>query len=161
MTSYPFQPNASQNFVFNPVLDGVTYVATITWNVFGQRWYLNLVDVSGNLILCTAVASSADPLPLAALSWNEGLVTAQTVQPHNIPVGAQANLLLQGDTPSGFDGLYLVTATGPTSFTYELATDPGSPVQLGSCGGVVDLAAGLFDSLLLYFDASASFVTVP
>lgn len=161
MTVYPFQPNAAQNLVFNPVLDGVTYTATVTWNVFGQRWYLNLTDVNGNLVLCTAVVSSADPQPLAALSWSDGLVTAETVDPHGVPVGAQANLLLQGDTPSGYDGLQLVTATGPSGFTYPLATDPGTAVQLGACGGIVDLGAGLFGSLLLYFAASASFATVP
>lgn len=159
---YPFQPNAGQNFVFNPTLDGNSYVATIVWNVFGQRWYLNLTDTSGNLIVYKAVVSSADPQPLASLAWSAGIVTVSTVTPHGIPVGARANLLLQGDTPGGFDGAQLVTSISADGFTYELGSDPGSSVQLGTCNGYVDLTAGLFKtSMFMYYDASASFLVLP
>lgn len=160
--NFPFQPSALQNFVFNPVLDGVTYVATIEWNVFGQRWYLRLNDNSGNLVLYKAVVSSADPLPLASLSWSGGTATATTSAPLGLPLGSQAALLLAGSTPDGYNGLVLATVTGPSAFTFELDADPGSLVQLGSYGGVVDLTAGLFQvSKLLYLNATGSFVTVP
>lgn len=160
--NFPFQPSALQNFVFNPVLDGVTYVATVEWNVYGQRWYLRLADNSGNVVLYKAVASSADPQPLASLSWSRGTASATTTAPLGLPVGSQAALLLAGVTPAGYNGLVLATVTGRSSFTFELAEDPGSLVQLGSYGAIVDLVAGLFQvSKLLYLNATGSFVTVP
>lgn len=159
---FPFNPSSQQNQVFNPVLDGNTYVATIEWNVFAQRWYLRLNDTSGNLIVYKAVVSSQDPQPLASLSWKQGVVTAGTVNPHWIPLGAQAVLLLQGDTPSAFDGVYTGTATGTNEFTYELANDPGALVQLGSYGGIDDLTAGLFHTSIFIYSASAgAFEAIP
>ena len=51
-TVYDFTPTASAPFQFQPTLDGTTYNVIITWNVFGQRYYINIYDLSGNLILC-------------------------------------------------------------------------------------------------------------
>jgi len=159
---FPFQPNSFQNQVFNPVLDGVTYVATIEWNIFGQRWYLNLSDGNGNLIVYKAVVSSQDQQSLAALTWDRGVVTATTTAPHGIPVGRQAILLIQGNTPAAYNGIFLVTSQSPTEFTYEISTDPGALVQLGTSGGFVDLTAGLFQtSVFLYFASNSSFVVLP
>lgn len=59
MTTYtPFAPNPSVAFSFNPVLDGVTYLATVTWNIFGARWYLNLFTLQGALVLSEALTAS-------------------------------------------------------------------------------------------------------
>ncbi|HQT24968.1 MAG TPA: hypothetical protein PLK99_00015, partial [Burkholderiales bacterium] len=51
MTLIPFTPS---NAVVPPfqtlmVLDGSTYHAVATWNVYAQRWYLTLTDQNGNL----------------------------------------------------------------------------------------------------------------
>ncbi len=60
MTLIPFNlnPNASPPFQASFVLDGVTYIGTVTWNIAGQRWYITLTDQSGNLIVNQALIGS-------------------------------------------------------------------------------------------------------
>ena len=61
MTTYTdFAPSATEvpPFQFAPTLDGEVYNATATWNVFGQRWYLNIYSSSGDLILATPIVGS-------------------------------------------------------------------------------------------------------
>lgn len=55
-----FNPSPTENFIFQPMLDGNTYTAIITWNTFGQRYYMNLYDLSGVLVLCIAMIESPD-----------------------------------------------------------------------------------------------------
>lgn len=59
MTTYvDFAPLYTQAFSFQPVLDGQTYTCIVTWNLFGQRWYINLYDVTNALIVCTPLIAS-------------------------------------------------------------------------------------------------------
>lgn len=58
MTTFNFQPNSNAPFTFQPTLDGQVYNCVVTWNVFGARWYINLYDLSGNLVLSTAMVGS-------------------------------------------------------------------------------------------------------
>lgn len=159
---YPFVENLAQNFTFNPTLDGNNYVATITWNVAGQRYYLNLVDVSGNLVICAAVVSSADPASIASLSWDSGVVTATTTEPHGLVLGSLVALRVSGSNPDGYNGVQDCTPTGPSTFTYELSANPGDAVQAGSFGTVIDLCQGLFSaSRLVYYAAANAFEAFP
>jgi len=41
-----FVPNNVAPFSFQPTLDGQVYTVRVTWNVFGQRWYVNLYDLA-------------------------------------------------------------------------------------------------------------------
>ena len=51
MTTYvDFAPTASQPFQFQAALDGQLYTIIVKWNLFGQRWYVNVFDLSQNLI---------------------------------------------------------------------------------------------------------------
>jgi len=59
-TYVDFNPSLTSNFIFQPTLDGNVYTAIVNWNVFGQRYYLNLYDLSGNLVLCIALIESPD-----------------------------------------------------------------------------------------------------
>jgi len=60
-TLFPFAPSVSQNFTFQPTLDGKTYNAIVTWSLFGQRWIVNVYDLSANLIFARPLrASPAD-----------------------------------------------------------------------------------------------------
>lgn len=162
MTTFPFNPTPLQNVSFNPVLGGTTYVANITWNLFGQRWYLNLSDSNGNLIISTAVVSSQDQQGISSITWADNLVTVETLAPHNIPIGTKAELFLSGNAPTAYDGLYTVSITGPSSFTFPLETDPGLSTVQGVFGSVIDLSAGLVPgAMLLYYAAISAFVTTP
>ena len=53
-----FTPSTTAPFQFQPVLDGQPYTAVITWNLFGQRWYITVSTVSGTLVVCQAMVGS-------------------------------------------------------------------------------------------------------
>ena len=114
MTTFPFNPSPLQNVTFNPTLGNNSYVATVTWNVFGQRWYLNLFDSLGNLLIETAVVSSQDPQTIESMAWAENEVTVTTTVPHGLPLGSSAELYLSGNSPDAYNGLYqIIDVTGP------------------------------------------------
>lgn len=61
MTTYiKFTPQSTSNFQFSPVLDGVTYVAVCTWNIYSPRYYISIYDTSRNLIVCRPIIGSPD-----------------------------------------------------------------------------------------------------
>jgi len=61
MTTYTiFSPAPNSLFQFTPTLDGQQYNAIITWNLAGQRWYLNLYTLSNVLVLSIARVGSPD-----------------------------------------------------------------------------------------------------
>ena len=162
MTIYPFAPAIGTNFTFNPVLDNVTYQATITWNVFRQNWYLNLYNLSGILIVCRAVTSSDDTKGISNIAWDNGVVTVTATFPHFLTLGTVVNLNMIGNNPTGYNGVFACDITGPTTFTYLLTNNPGQQVTLGYFGGIVDLTHGFFDtSALVYYTNNNQFVTIP
>jgi hypothetical protein len=59
MTTYTdFTPTATQNFQFQPTLDGVVYTCLVTWNVSAQRWYISCYTLSGQLVVSMALVGS-------------------------------------------------------------------------------------------------------
>ena len=60
MTIILFNPQSTSNFQFNPVLDGVTYVAVCTWNIYSPRYYISIYDTSRNLIVSRPIIGSPD-----------------------------------------------------------------------------------------------------
>lgn len=59
VTYIPFQPSNTANFSFTATLDGDAYIVTAVWNLFSQRYYLNITDVNQNLIVLIPMISSA------------------------------------------------------------------------------------------------------
>ena len=58
ITYYPFTPSVDTPFQFSPTLDGNVYTVIVTFNLFGQRYYINLYTVQGTLLICTALVAS-------------------------------------------------------------------------------------------------------
>lgn len=161
MTAYPFVPSASTPFQFQPVLDGATYNVVVTWNVFGQRWYVNAFDLAGNRIVTIPVIASPSTIDLQAISWASGRAAGVVVAPHGLPVGATARLTVSGCSPSGYDGTFDVLASGADSFSYALAANPGVATVLGSAGYSINILAGYFASTLVFREASSTFEVSP
>lgn len=162
MTTYPFTPAIGQNISFNPTLNSNTYTANITWNIFGQRWYLNLYDSNNNLIIATAVVSSDDTHPISSISWTNNLVTVESTTPHFLKLGTLVNLAITGNNPSGYNGMYQCAVSGPSTFTYKLTANPGNVITTGQFGGIADLCAGqLAPSALVYYSNNSQFATLP
>lgn len=52
------------------------------------------------------------------------LATLTTALPHSLGTGMTVTIV--GALPAQYNGLYTITVTGPTTFTYVMASDPGS-----------------------------------
>lgn len=55
-----FTPSATSAFQFNPTLDGVPYVAICTWNLYGQRYYINIYNTYNTLVMSRPIIASPD-----------------------------------------------------------------------------------------------------
>jgi hypothetical protein len=55
-----FDPASTANFQFNPVLDGITYTAICTYNLYAPRYYVNIYDNNGTLIVTRPIIASPD-----------------------------------------------------------------------------------------------------
>jgi hypothetical protein len=66
-TVTPFTPTSATTFQFGATLDGTDYVCTVTWNIAGQDWYLNVYTTSGVLVLTRFLAASPPGVPLNLL----------------------------------------------------------------------------------------------
>jgi hypothetical protein len=169
MTTFTnFTPNQTSAFQFTPNLDGAAYTAIITWNVFGRRFYLNLYSLDGTLILCTALISSPTGISLGALTWANGLATGTTIAPHGYKIGSTVALTISGASPTAFNGLVNALITGPATFTYPIASNPGAATVFGTASYDINLIGGVpnqngvpFSSTLVFRDASQQFETSP
>ena len=161
-TLFPFQPTLQAAFQFQPTLDGQTYNVIVTWNLFGQRYYINVYSLDGTLVLCVPLVGSPTGLALESLSWARGTVSATTSGPHGYKVGNIIRLTISNCAPNAYNGIFDVIITGPTTFTYALAANPGPATVLGRADYNIDLSAGFFTtSTLVYREASTQFEVNP
>lgn len=163
-----FAPSAVSPFQFIATLDGAQYNVIVTWNMFrssnnsNQGFYVNVYDLSGNLVVSRAVSGSAVGQNLQSLSWANGEATATTVAPHGYKVGSLVALTIGGASPDGFNGLFECYVTGPSTFTYPLATNPGAATAFGSAAYNVNLVGGYFEtSWLVYRTPNRQFEVGP
>lgn len=56
-TTINFVQPSNAPFQFIATLDGQQYTCTVTWNVFGQRYYLNIFTLDGTRILTIALVA--------------------------------------------------------------------------------------------------------
>lgn len=90
----------------------------------------------GTLTLLTQLSDLtpilAGAAPISSLTWATGTVTVTTTVPHGFPQDSGMLVTISGATPAGFNGTYSVTVTGANTFTYPLATNPGTVTAPGS-----------------------------
>lgn len=161
MTAYVFTPTATSLFQFQPIFDGATYNVIITWNIFRQDWYVNVLDLSGNRVVSIPVISSPSAINLQSISWANGRATGIVVSPHGFPIGAAVRLTVAGCAPDGYNGHVDVLASEANAFTYALATDPGVATVLGTAGYSINILDGYFTSTLVFREASSTFEVMP
>lgn len=53
-----FVPSPYQAFQFQATLDGSTYNVTVTWNLYRQGYYINIVSLTGVVIVTRAMVGS-------------------------------------------------------------------------------------------------------
>lgn len=90
---------------------------------------------AGTYQFCGTVAAvdaiAAAPLAITSLSWSSGTVTA-TVAAMTLSVGQTFLTTIVGATPAGYNGTYTATVATSTTFTFPLATNPGSETVPGT-----------------------------
>lgn len=55
---YAFAPSPVAPFQFQPTLDGAAYTCIVSWNVYGQRYYLAVYSLQGVRVLTVAMVAS-------------------------------------------------------------------------------------------------------
>lgn len=90
----------------------------------------------GTFSLLTQYSDLADILKgaatLVSLSYSSGTVTATASADHGLPDGDVIEITIAGAAPSGYNGTFACTITGATTFTYALASNPGTDTSPGS-----------------------------
>jgi len=82
MTVTPFAPTANAVFQFQATLagptsnvssTGPTFNVSVPWNTFGQRWYIQITDQNGVLVLSRALIASPPDYPFNLVGgWFSG-----------------------------------------------------------------------------------------
>ena len=165
MTTYTtFQPSPTGAVSFQATLDGAIYTITVTWNLFGQRYYVNCYDLSQDLIFALPLVGSGTGFVLSSLACDDqGNVDAVSATPLSWNVGQTVRLTVSGTTPSGYSGTYPCLITGASSFTYVIPTGGLANAQApGNASFDVNLAGGYFTtSTLVYRTADQRFEVSP
>ena len=78
----------------------------------------------------TSILSAAKTL--SGLVWSGSVVTGTTAAPHGWTVSDVVPATIAGVTPSGYNGNFNITITGASTFTYPLASNPGSETIPGT-----------------------------
>jgi hypothetical protein len=160
-----YAPTATAPFRFLPVLDGSPHTLLVTWGLAGQRWYVNLFDQTGALVFYLPLIGSTSAVATNSLTWDTTtkLVTITTAVPHGLVIGGVDALTITGISPSSYNGIVDVVATGPSTLTYQQTTDPGGDATVqGTIGRDINLGAGYMQtSTLVFREATQQFEVNP
>lgn len=72
----------------------------------------------------TSILSGA--LANTSITWSGSVATVTTTSPHGFATSDTIWLTIAGATPAGYNGSFLCTITGASTFTYVLSANPGS-----------------------------------
>jgi hypothetical protein len=85
-TLIQFNPSATANFQFQATLDGQNYIVVVTWNLFGQRYYINIYDTSGVLKLAMPLVGSPNDYDISMTAGYFTTKLVYRVQSNNFEV---------------------------------------------------------------------------
>ena len=148
-TLVPFTPTAISAFSFQATLDGSLYQVLVTWNLYSQGWFINILDADNALVLCEPAVGSPPQISLAlqpldetvaSMSWSSsagGTVTFVMAAPSSVKLGD--TIVVSGATNTGTGGAAAVNVTYVVNswadsqhFTAALTAAPG---VVGTIGG--------------------------
>lgn len=73
----------------------------------------------------TGGRGTGPPLTLSTLVWAAGVVTGTTAAPHGLTIGQTYPVVIQGVTPSPYNGAFAALITGASTFTLPQPVNPG------------------------------------
>jgi hypothetical protein len=79
-----------------------------------------------------AQAILAAPLAISGMVWSTGTVTVTTSAAIGLSTGQTFTTTIAGAVPTGYNGTYVATVTGASTFTISIATNPGTETTPGT-----------------------------
>lgn len=106
-------------------------VATAVGNLFTQDGRVSITHNGVQVMITDGLAGyiystvplTASPQTLSTITNSGSIATATTAAPHGLTTGNIA--VISGATPAAYNGSFTVTVTGLSTFTYNMASDPG------------------------------------
>lgn len=178
-TIVQFNPQPTTPFQFFPVLDGVTYVATVIWSLYGQRYYLSIRTVDGTLVLYTPLIGSpnAGYVDRSVVDTSTVTLVADVTSGSSQLTNVVGNIgsLIQGSIIEGngiaFNTSYVSVGVGvinmskqaintyvgtTLTFTYTQKTDLWVPSD-DPLASTINLTAGYFNTPIVFRQTSNNF----
>jgi hypothetical protein len=90
--------------------------------------------LSGTVSGQTYISPKATRYAISGIAWASSIATVTTSTPHGFQSVGTVNVNISGCAPSGYNGTYAITVTGANTFTYSLASNPGTLTAGGSGG---------------------------
>lgn len=69
---------------------------------------------------------------ISSIAWATNTVTVTTSTAHGFTVGDTLYITISGASPTGYNGTFLCTVASSTTFTYALASNPGTMTAAGT-----------------------------
>lgn len=161
-TFFDFRPSTQSVFQFQPTLDGDTYNCTVTWNLFGQRYYVNCFSLDGTLIFSLPIIGSPGGKNIETCSWDSGEVTVITTLPHGYRLGSTVRITISQCSPDTYNGDFEVLVASRNTLTYARTTDPGLCTAPGLVLYNINMGAAYFQtSKLVFRTGSSQFEVMP
>lgn len=151
-TFYSFKPNPNQAPLFTPTLDGSQYNVTIIWNFSAKRYYVQCVDLTGNLIFNVPLLSSPVSNQITEISYDINRLRVFVIVQNalNMPPGKVFNVTINNNSPTGYNGSGLAVVCTNYSFVYPLKIDPGPVTFFGNVDILNSICKGYFNSTLVF-----------
>lgn len=121
--------NLKAVLVVSPIASQLQQSGAIV-SVGGTTLAPNTYLYCANLAAVTAI--SATSYEITSLAWATNTVTATVATGILGSIGSTFTTTISGATPSGYNGTYIATVASATTFTYALASNPGTETVAGS-----------------------------
>jgi hypothetical protein len=157
-TTLTFTPSATSVFQQQIVLDNQAYTLLINWSLFGCRYYVNLYDQTGTLVVCRPLIGSPLGYDLTSLVSANNVVTVTTSEPHTYPPGSVITLAISGCTPDIYNGIYQCNILDNMTFSYPLVTTDTGATGFGQVNFFLSLTEGYFTSDMVYYPDSQQII---
>lgn len=83
-------------------------------------------------------AATVVPRAISSITSTTALATLTTAAPHGLTTGD--TVIVSGATPAAYNGSYVITVTGPSTFTYTMASSPGANAAIVGAYSVIKSA---------------------
>lgn len=159
---------ASGTAFYDATAQGAVGAAVVT-GLANARWqHTNMGTPGGNFLVAVngtdypevfngtlwASYATVGAQTISSITRVGTLATLTTAAPHGLLTSN--SVTVAGTTPAGFSGTYIITVTGPTTFTYVMAADPGGNASVVGTYTVFPAITGIDPRKFIHVNLYAS-----